>query len=110
MDLAVRLGVDDGLPYRPASWPRWRDHRVLVPFATLPHWGEAGEKKAPARMDTALLDWALADFSGSVAADAGYAGPCGMLSAVDQRCDKRLLYAGLDHDPTHTDLRAFLGR
>ena len=35
IDLAVRLVVEDGLPYRPASWHLWRDHRVFVPFATI---------------------------------------------------------------------------
>jgi hypothetical protein len=33
-----------------------------------------------------------------------------MLSAVDNRCDKRILYEVLDHDPTHEDIRALLGR
>jgi integrase len=33
--LAVRLVVEDGLPYRIASWHLWRDHRVFVPFATI---------------------------------------------------------------------------
>ena len=61
-------------------------------------------------MDTAFLDWALADFSGYVAADAWYDGPFCMLSAVDNRCDKRILYDVLDHAPTHEDMRAFLGR
>ena len=44
MDLAVRLVVEDGLPYRPARWHLWRDHRVFVPFATLQHGVEAGGK------------------------------------------------------------------
>src|SRR5215471_3139656 len=61
-------------------------------------------------MDTDFLDWALADFSGYVAADELYDGPFGMLSAVDNRRYKRLLYDVLDHDPTHEDIRAFLGR
>ena len=61
-------------------------------------------------MDTDFLHWALADFSGSVAADELYDGPFCMLSAVDNRRDKRLLYDVLDHDPTHDDIRAFLGR
>jgi hypothetical protein len=61
-------------------------------------------------MDTDFLDWALADFSGYVAADELYDGPFCMLSAVDNRCDKRLLYDVLDHEPTHDDIRAFLGR
>jgi hypothetical protein len=61
-------------------------------------------------MDTDFLDWALAAFSGYVAADALYDGPFCILSVVDNRCDKRLLYDVLDHDPTHDDIRAFLRR
>jgi hypothetical protein len=61
-------------------------------------------------MDTDFLDWALADFSGYVAADELYDGPFCILSVVDNRCYKRLLYEVLDHDPTHEDIRAFLGR
>jgi hypothetical protein len=45
IDLAVRLVVEDNLPYRPASWHLWRDHRVFVPFATIQNWVEAGGKK-----------------------------------------------------------------
>jgi len=44
--LAVRLVVEDGLPYRPASWHLWRDHRVFVPWATIQNWVEAGGKKS----------------------------------------------------------------
>jgi len=44
--LAVRLVVEDGLPYRMASWHLWRDHRVFVPFATIQNWVEAGGKKS----------------------------------------------------------------
>jgi phage tail protein X len=61
-------------------------------------------------MDPGFLDWALADFSGYVAADELYDGPFCILSAVDNRRYKRLLYDVLDHDPTHDDIRAFLGR
>ena len=61
-------------------------------------------------MDTDFLDWALADFSGYVAADELYDGPFCILSAVDNRCYKRILYDVLDHDPTHDDIRAFLRR
>ena len=50
IELAVRLVVEDGLPYRPASWHLWRDHRVFVPFATIQNWVEAGGKKG-ARAD-----------------------------------------------------------
>jgi hypothetical protein len=43
---AVRLVVEDGLPYRTASWHLWRDHRVFVPWATIQNWVEAaGEKR-----------------------------------------------------------------
>jgi hypothetical protein len=61
-------------------------------------------------MDTDFLDWALADFSGYVAADELYDGPFCILSAVDNRRYKRLLYNVLDHDPTHDDIQAFLRR
>jgi transposase-like protein len=47
IQLAVRLVVEEGLPYRPASWHLWRDHRVFVPFATMQNWAEAGGKKGP---------------------------------------------------------------
>ena len=52
----------------------------------------------------------MADFSGYVAADELYDGPFCILSAVDNRRYKRLLYDVLDHDPTHEDIRVFLGR
>ena len=45
MALAMRVVVEDGLPYRTASWHLWRDHRVFVPFATIQNWVEAGGKK-----------------------------------------------------------------
>lgn len=44
--LAVRLVVEDGLPYRIASWHLWRDHRVFVPFATIQNWAEAAGGKS----------------------------------------------------------------
>jgi hypothetical protein len=43
--LAVRLVVEDGLPYRLASWHLWRDQRVFVPFTTIQTWVEAAGKK-----------------------------------------------------------------
>jgi len=61
-------------------------------------------------MDTDFLDWALADFSGYVAADELYDGPFCILSVVDNRRYKRILYEVLDHDPTHDDIRTFLRR
>ena len=48
VSMAVRLAVEDGLPYRVASWHLWRDHRVFVPFATIQNWVEAGGKKGGA--------------------------------------------------------------
>jgi hypothetical protein len=63
IDLAVRLVVEDGLPYRPASWHLWRDHRIFVPFATIQNWVEAGGGgKTQARMDTAFLDSMISGF------------------------------------------------
>ena len=45
VSMAVRVVVEDGLPYRPASWHLWPDHRVFVPWATIQNWVEAtGEK------------------------------------------------------------------
>jgi hypothetical protein len=52
----------------------------------------------------------LATFSGYVAADELYDGPFCILSVVDNRRYKRILYDVLDHDPTHDDIRAFLRR
>lgn len=62
------------------------------------------------RLATDFLDWAFADFSGYVAVDELYDGPFCILSAVDNRCYKRLLYEVLDHAPNHDDIRAFWGR
>jgi len=45
IELSVRLVVEDHLPYRPASWHLWRDHRVFVPFAPIQNGVEAGGKK-----------------------------------------------------------------
>jgi hypothetical protein len=48
VSLAVRLVVEDGLPYQAASWHLWREPRVFVPFATIPNWVEAGGEKGGA--------------------------------------------------------------
>jgi Transposase len=61
-------------------------------------------------MWTTYLDWGLADFSGYIAADELYDGPFCVLSIVDNRTFKRLLYQVLDHDPDHSDIRAFFHR
>ena len=61
-------------------------------------------------MDASYLDWALADFSGYLAADELYDGPFCVLSIVDNHTFKRLLDQVLDHDPDHPDITAFLRR
>jgi hypothetical protein len=61
-------------------------------------------------MWTSYLDWGLADFSGYIAVDELYDGPFCVLSIVDNRTFKRLLYQVLDHDPDHQDITAFLHR
>jgi transposase-like protein len=48
VDTAVRLVIEDGLPYRTASWSLWRDHRVFVPYATIQNWVEDGGEKGTA--------------------------------------------------------------
>ena len=45
IELAIRLIVDDGLPYREASWHLWSNHRVYVPFGTIKSWVESTGKK-----------------------------------------------------------------
>jgi hypothetical protein len=61
-------------------------------------------------MGGAFLAWALEALSGYAAVDERSEGPSCVLSAVDNRQDKRVLYEVLDHDATHTDIEAFLGR
>jgi hypothetical protein len=61
-------------------------------------------------MGGAFLAWALEAFSGYAAVDELYEGRYGVLSAVDKRQYKRVLYEVLDHDPSHGDIEAFLGR
>ena len=56
------------------------------------------------------MAWALEAFSGYAAVDELYEGPYCVLSAVDNRQYKRVMYEVLDHDPTHDDIEAFLGR
>src|SRR2546423_466443 len=74
-----------------------------------PRW-RLGGKKAQGHMGGAFLAWALDAFSGYAAVDELYEGRYCVLSAVDNRQYKRVLYEVLDHDPSHDDIRAFLGR
>jgi hypothetical protein len=67
-------------------------------------------KKGAAQGEAAYLDWALDGFSGYLAADELYDGPFCVLSAVDARLQRRLLYEVLDHDPTRADILWFLAR
>ena len=69
-----------------------------------------GEKKAARYIKTDYLDTALADFSGYIAADELYDGPFCVLSIVDNRNFKRLIYEVLNHDPTHEDIIRFFKR
>jgi hypothetical protein len=68
------------------------------------------EKKSETRIESDYLDWALHDFSGYIAADELYDGPFCVLSIVDNRHYKRILYEVLDHDPTHEDIVRFFKR
>jgi len=61
-------------------------------------------------MWTEYLNWALAEFSGYIAVDELYDGPFCVLSIVDNRTFRRLLYQVLDHAPDHTDITAFFHR
>ena len=61
-------------------------------------------------MASDYLAWALADFSGYLAADELYDGPFCVLCVVDNRRFKRLAYEVLDHDPTQEDIQRFFRR
>jgi hypothetical protein len=67
-------------------------------------------KKGAQRVRLEYLDGALSNFSGYVAADELYDGPFCVLSIVDNRTFRRLIYEVLDHDPTHQDIERFLAR
>ena len=61
-------------------------------------------------MGGAFLAGALDAFAGYAAVDALSEGRYGVRSAVANRPDTRVVYEGLDHDPSHEDIRALLGR
>ena len=52
----------------------------------------------------------MAEFSGYIAIDELYDGPFCVLSLVDNRTFKRVLYRVLDHDPSHKDILYFVCR
>jgi hypothetical protein len=64
------------------------------------------EKKIRTKIETnEYFDWAFENFSGYIAVDELYDGPFCVLSIVDNREYKRLIYRVLAHDPTHDDIR-----
>jgi hypothetical protein len=67
-------------------------------------------KKGREQAEKEYLQWALAGFSGYIAADELYDGPFCILSIVDNRTFKRLVYEVLDHKPTHLDIERFFSR
>ena len=69
-----------------------------------------GGGKARQRVEAEYLEAALRDFSGYIAADELYDGPFCVLCIVDNRSFHRLIYAVLDHDPTHEDITRFFRR
>src|SRR6185437_11203859 len=114
-------------PAGSSSWPSGWSSRMAYPIAPPPgRFGaiiacssptprsrtgsRSGGKKAARRIETEHLDWALSDFSGYLAVDELYDGPFCVLSAVDARQQRRLLYEVLDHDPTQVDILYFLAR
>src|SRR6266540_2069501 len=69
-----------------------------------------GGKRASARWESDYLEWALANFSGYLAADELYDGPFCILSIVDNRTFKRLFFQVLDHAPSQEDVILFFQR
>lgn len=43
---AIRLVVEDGLPFRPASLHLWRERLVFVPYGTIKNWVVASGEKS----------------------------------------------------------------
>jgi hypothetical protein len=84
---------------------------IVFSFPTPPSkTGSRLRKKKAEQNEDAYLDWALSDFSGYIAADELYDGPFCVLSVVDSRQQRRLLFEVLDHDPTHADIEQFFRR
>ena len=107
ISMALRLVIEDGLPYRSASWHLWRDHKVFVPFATVQNWVEDAGKKSGRQISGEYLDWALEHFSGYLAADEIYDGPFCVLFIVDSIRRRRIAYEVLDRAPEKEDVLAF---
>lgn len=107
ISMSLRLVIEDGLPYRSASWHLWRDHRVFVPFATVQNWVEEAGKKSSEQITRQYIDWTLEDFSGYLAADEIYDGPFCILFIVDSIRRRRIAYEVLGRDPEKEDILVF---
>src|SRR5262249_22427758 len=69
-----------------------------------------GKKGGGAGWARSCVGWPWGFFGVWGAADDLYEAPFCFLSGVNTRRYKRILYDVLDHDPTHDDIRTFLGR
>jgi len=110
VSMAVRLVVEDGLPYRrPVG-----TYGATIACSFLRHHselgGSGGKKGPPSTSPGRVSDEALADFSGYIAADELYDGPYWRAVHRGQPHLRRLIYEVLDHDPTHKDIRRFFQR
>jgi hypothetical protein len=90
-----RVGICGGTTASLCPTPRFRTG-----------WSPGG-KRAQRRIRGDYLDAALDNFSGYIAADELYDGPFCVLSIVDNRTFRRLIYEVLDHDPDHADIERF---
>jgi hypothetical protein len=67
------------------------------------------EKKSYSNIETdEYFDWAFENFSGYIATDEVYDGPFCILSLVDNRTYKRLMYRALTKSPTSEDILKLL--
>lgn len=71
-------------------------------------WRRRGGKTCSQIETDAYLDWAFENFSGYIAVDEVYDGRFCILSLVDNRTYKRLLYRVLPHDPKAEDILELL--
>ena len=105
---AVRLVIEDDMPYRIASWhlrrqpPRFLFLGPPSRIGSRPRGKKAGPPLIPSTSRR------LTRFSGYIAIDELYDGPFCVLSLVDNRAFIRLSFRVLEHDPTQNDIRRFL--
>lgn len=72
--------------------------------------GEGLTKRTSSQIEIKDTDWVLPDFSGYTTGDELYNGPFCVLSIVDNRRLKRLIYQVSGHEPEDKDITAFLCR